>query len=247
MFSKAYIHEYGNGKIEPEHQMVKEVLDQMGIPCKLFTYKRLSRNQIKIDKETLVVGDNAVIYSVLKKIGYRKIFESYPKCLREYLYRDVWEIKLGTLIKNAQTEEIGNIFIKPKNKAKLFTGFILNTSSQLFNLDVSRKTVLYCAPVVDWVSEYRIFVNKGKIVGIQHYDGNPAVKLNTQKVEEALEIFENSEEKTDAYGIDFGVLKGGKTALVEWNDGFALGSYGLDQKLYTDLLMSRWSEIVGNL
>ncbi|MFN7976011.1 MAG: ATP-grasp domain-containing protein [Acidobacteriota bacterium] len=46
------------------------------------------------------------------------------------------------------------------------------------------------------------------------------------------------------YGIDFGVLADGRTALVEMNDGYGLGSYALDPDLYTDLLVARWEELM---
>ncbi len=39
---------------------------------------------------------------------------------------------------------------------------------------------------------------------------------------------ERSGEGTAGYGLDLGVLSGGQTALVEWNDGFSLGAYELD-------------------
>jgi hypothetical protein len=39
----------------------------------------------------------------------------------------------------------------------------------------------------------------------------------------------------------------GQTALVEVNDGFGLGSYGLEAGLYLDLVLARWAELVGGL
>ena len=44
--------------------------------------------------------------------------------------------------------------------------------------------------------------------------------------------------------FDFGLLTSGETALVEWNDAFALGSYDLDPQLYTDLILTRWEELI---
>ena len=41
-----------------------------------------------------------------------------------------------------------------------------------------------------------------------------------------------------------GVLNDGSTVLVEVNDGFALGDYGLGTLLYVDLLKARWDSIV---
>jgi hypothetical protein len=63
-------------------------------------------------------------------------------------------------------------------------------------------------------------------------------------VENAIYDFEQSNQRTDAYGIDFGVLDDGNTALIEWNDGFALGSYGLEKEIYTELILTRWEEIL---
>lgn len=49
---------------------------------------------------------------------------------------------------------------------------------------------------------------------------------------------------TDGYGIDFGVLLNGETALVEWNDCTALGNYGLEPEAYTNLFLARWEQIL---
>jgi len=69
MIKRAYIHEYGNNNLEPEQKDVIEVLKARKIPYELFTNKKLSRNQLKLDEYTFVVGDNVVITSVLKKNG----------------------------------------------------------------------------------------------------------------------------------------------------------------------------------
>ena len=62
----------------------------------------------------------------------------------------------------------------------------------------------------------------------------------------AIEILERSRNAKAAYGIDFGVLAQGDTALIELNDGFSLGSYGLDQSVYADLIVARWTELMSN-
>lgn len=46
------------------------------------------------------------------------------------------------------------------------------------------------------------------------------------------------------YGIDFGVLDDGRTALVELNDGYALGNYGLAAEAYLALCIARWEQLV---
>ncbi|MBW8810364.1 MAG: ATP-grasp domain-containing protein, partial [Lysobacter sp.] len=64
----------------------------------------------------------------------------------------------------------------------------------------------------------------------------------------ALENFHRSGEAPAAYGIDFGVLCDGQTALVEANDGYSLGAYKkISNAVYTDLVMARWAELVSTI
>ena len=241
MIKRAYIHEYGNNNLEPEQKDVIEVLKARKIPYELFTNKKLSRNQLKLDESTFVVGDNVVITFVLKKMGFNFINNSYPKSLKKYLGRQIWE----TTIQNILYQENFGFFVKPKSKAKLFTGFIVNSYHDLIQLErFSKNTDLYCSTLVNWLSEYRVFVNNSKIVGVKIYAGEETLKLNMEIVEKAIKDFENSPERTASYGIDFGIVDNKQTKLIEWNDEFSLGSYGLDKEIYTDLLVTRWEEIL---
>lgn len=245
MILKAYIHEYGNGIIEPEHQDVKETLEAIGVECQLFTNKRLIRNQIVIDNQTIVIGNHPIMLSVFKKLGIKLINDSYPESLRKYMHRNVWESSIKKLLMIGNSDDVMNIFVKPKSKPKLFTGFVVNSNLDLNRFEgIAKDTDLYCSSVVSWLSEYRVFVNKSKIVDIKNYDGDESLKLNMEVVENAINDFEKSTQRTDAYGIDFGVLDNGSTAMIEWNDGFALGSYGLQKEIYTELILTRWNEIL---
>lgn len=242
MIKKAYIQEYGNRKTEPEFEGVKKVLESRGIDCEFFTIKRLLRDQLQINRETFVVGDHISMSHIFKKRS-TQLPSSYPESLRKYLKRNIWETTVRKLIMNGNDDLI-NVFVKPKSKAKLFTGFVIQSNYDLLRLEsLPKETELFCSPVVEWLSEFRVFVNQSEIVGIKNYSGKENIQLNMDTVETAIEEFENSNERTSGYGIDFGILKNGETALVEWNDGFALGSYGLEKEIYTDLILKRWEEI----
>ena len=45
--------------------------------------------------------------------------------------------------------------------------------------------------------------------------------------------------------LDFGVTEDGRTLLIEMNDGYSLGTYGLEATLYARLLTARWAELNG--
>lgn len=247
MIKKAYIHAYGNKKLEPEHQDVINVLEKRNIEYELFTDKKILRNQLSIDNTTFIAGNHFVFSYIFKKYNILSPSDCYPKSLRNYLKRNIREITIQEL-SNSYDEGIPSIFVKPKSKTKLFTGFTIESSLDFYRLaEFPKSTVLYCSPIVNWQAEYRVFVNHSKIVGIKRYSGDEKYELDMTIVKNAVQDLENSEEGTHAYGIDFGILSTGETALVEWNDGYALGSYGLDQEIYTDLLLERWSEIMNKI
>lgn len=72
----------------------------------------------------------------------------------------------------------------------------------------------------------------------------PDVQLDLITVDNAIDDYENSGLAPKAYGIDFGVLDTGETVLIEVNEGYSLGNYGLDDKDYTELIETRWNEII---
>jgi hypothetical protein len=47
--------------------------------------------------------------------------------------------------------------------------------------------------------------------------------------------------------MDFGVLEDGSTVLVECNDGWSIGNYGLCHLKYYQMLKDRWLQITGIL
>ncbi len=55
---------------------------------------------------------------------------------------------------------------------------------------------------------------------------------------------EAADQAFSAYALDFGLLASGDTALVELNDGFSLGLYSLAPARYTDLIVTRWAELI---
>jgi hypothetical protein len=83
-----------------------------------------------------------------------------------------------------------------------------------------------------------------KIVSIDPYSGDQGVRLDLVALDSALAAYRGSGEAPSAYGIDFGVLTSGETALVEANDGYALGAYQISGRDYTDLLFTRWAELL---
>jgi len=244
---RAFVQEKGNGRLDPEMRQVAEELRRRGVPVDLFTEKRLLRRQLALAPDTLVAGYVPVVLGALQQLGVPAPEpDDYPACLRALLHRRIWESTVGE-VEGAENEgRSAAVFVKPKGRVKQFTGFVVESRADLWRFgSVSRRQLVYCSDVVRWVSEHRVFVIDGAIVGVRPYEGDPAVKPDEGVVAGAVSALGAAGAAVAGFGIDFGVLASGATALVERNDGFSLGSYGLPDALYTDLLIARWRELTG--
>ena len=81
---------------------------------------------------------------------------------------------------------------------------------------------------------WRVFVRYGKILDIRPYKGDWKVHYAPSVIEDAIKAYTTA---PNSYGIDFGVTSGGETLLVEVNEGYALGCYGLFPHLYAKFLI----------
>ena len=61
---------------------------------------------------------------------------------------------------------------------------------------------------------------------------------------EMLETFRNWEDRPMGCSMDICVTKDNRTLLVEFNDAYALGCYGLPSLYYAKLISARWSQLL---
>jgi hypothetical protein len=243
---KIYIQQKGNRQLEPEMKDLYDEFIRRGYDVELFTEKSIYRKRLNLKPTTMVAGDIPVVLCALKQLVVKiPLPNDYPQSLRPYLKRKVWEStvdRIRSLIYNA---DFRPFFAKPKDRLKRFTGRVFESYDDLrFIYQVSKKTGVYCSEVVEWLCESRVFVLHGEVIGIRHYSGDAGLEPDTAVVTEAVGVLEASGQAMAAYAIDFGILKNGETALVELNDGFSVGSYGLEPENYADLTMTRWLELM---
>ncbi len=247
MIERAFIAQRAGGKLAHEEQLVATELEARGIPMDLYTLKKIHRRQLPLSPQTLVVGDMDCLYGAFKQLQIPiPEADSYPEPIRHHLHRRVWESNLGREKARFRQGSMRPTFIKPRGRQKRFTGFVFDSDYGFQRVyGISRREAVYCSEVVEWTSEYRVYVCNGEILSIDHYEGDPEARLDREVVEEAIASLEMAGRAFAGFGIDFGVLSSGETALVEMNDGFALGAYSIDGKNYTDLLLARWIELAG--
>lgn len=152
-----------------------------------------------------------------------------------YLGRNVRVVDISDL-------DVFPIFIKPTTQIKAFTGFVCHSKEEIKLLTYDYVGEVYAQEVLNVKSEYRLYVSEGEIIGMKHYSGNPLIFPNRYFIEECLK-FAKSILMQVSFTLDFGVTVNGRTFLIEANDGWAIGNYGLHPYDYFDFVRKRWLQI----
>jgi hypothetical protein len=189
----------------------------------------------------MVEGWLQTVWEALERVGIKPPPPlDYPEELRPFLGRDLWTDTLGNVRQGFQ-----KVFVKPL-KAKLFTGIVWDGG-----LEARRRTVtcedstkVWVSSTIEFKSEFRAFILDGRILDVRRYKGEWWHSPSRKVVEAAVKRYKSAPR---AYCLDFGVTKDRFTCLVEANDGYAFGHYGLHHVLLARMLAARWEELTNPL
>lgn len=142
-----------------------------------------------------------------------------PQCLFSYANRKI--------INGTEKDIFKNLFVKSNDKIKSFTKITDNAPPGNYQISELIK--------ID--SEYRCFVFRNKLVGMQNYSGNFTIFPNISIIEKMINDYKN--ECPVSYTLDVGINKNG-TFVIEVHDFFSCGLYGFSEhKIYSQML-SNW-------
>jgi hypothetical protein len=248
MIIRAFIQQQDNRKLRHEEQLIVQELGRRGIPISFYTVKQIRRRQLPLDRLSLVVGDLDCIKGALHQLDIPlPPLNEYPASLVAFLNRRIWRSTLGNLERSLRAGMTRSVFAKPANRCKRFTGMVFHDDGDLYRVaGVSRREDIFCAEVVSWLSEYRVYVVNSEIRSVDFYDGDPNIKIDIAVIRNSIAALDLAGESYAGYTLDFGVLSSGETALIEMNDGFAIGAYQITDRDYTDLIISRWAQLLSS-
>lgn len=202
-------------------------------------------------KDDVVIGSIELCKKFFQQIGIQTpVYLGYPKSIFKYCRRNIYKSYLSKI-------ETFPIFVKPTQDVKLFTGTVLDKKSdvdllKLANPSLQNDAEVYCSDVINIDSEYRIFVHtkpdkhliKDKIVGIKHYNGDFKLFPSLEDFNNIYQIIEEFKDSPICYSMDIGLSKTESSFyLIEVNDFWGLGSYGLDGRTYVKMTLDRFREI----
>ena len=150
---------------------------------------------------------------------------------------------MGEVRAAVDAEDFAPIHIKPLIHHKLFSGMVVRAFRDLISTaGVPSELPVLAQEYVDFISEWRAAILRDRILKIGHYRGDPLAFPDAQAVKSAVPAFTD---RPIAFAMDWGVTSSGQTLLVEVNDGFSLGNYGLSGSQYTALIEARWRQLMG--
>ncbi len=185
------------------------------------------------------IGD---VHYGLKKLGC-VIPENvdYPPELAGFMGRN---IRLGTL--EEVRRSIHPVFVKPVQH-KAFTGFVWKNDPESRRRIVVQEesTPVWISDPIEIIAEYHSFILHQEILDCRLYKGDwskaPSKSIVRKGVDAMWKV------APAAYCLDWGVTADGETILVEMNEGYAFGGYGIHPTYHARMLSARWFEMTGGL
>ena len=210
---------------------------EMGLECVLFENAETLDTSLRSD---VVVGGLGVVQHALSRFNVVPAQFDYPEELTAYMGRRVWT---STLDEVSTRVEEWPVFVKPLDDEKRFTGVVVRSTKDLVGCGTcGYNPKVFCSEPVDFIAEWRCFVRYGKVLDVRPYQGDWHAHFDSNVIDSAVKDYVSA---PAGYAAGFGVTRDGRTLLVEVNDGYALGCYGLQHNLYAQLLSARWAELVG--
>lgn len=221
---------------------------RMGVWAESFVWSDLAEGKLALERDAAVIGGIGTVRAALAQLGAPEPANiDYPETLAPFLRRRVRRSTIREAHGLCRDDRFDPpVFIKPVTGHKEFTGHVLAVYRDLLRTagwaHEEPDTAVWLSEVVDFVAEWRYFVHAREVVGVGHYHGDPLRTPDPTLVRAAAAAWTDA---PVAYTLDFGVLADGSTALVEVNDGFSFGCYGLNPYVHARMLAARWLEMVG--
>jgi hypothetical protein len=243
MTYKAYIHKTGRFPSDEWGMSAYYGFQQKKTKVVLFS----DLDKVPLSRYNIIVAGTEYTIKRIKDLGIEPPQALHiPEELNQYLYlgRCISHMTFKMFKGLAERDSINfPIFIKPEGYAKEFVaGPVSNRENALLFYDnVPDDCLIMLSEIVDIVSEYRCYVLNGELIGIKHYLGDIRIFPDVRDIDNMIATYRS---QPKAFALDVGITNRGNTILIECNDAWSLGNYGLNDKQYAHMLAVRWHEMM---
>lgn len=208
--------------------------ESLNLPFRLTSYEEVTSGKFdNLIKENLFVGSVEFMTAVFNRVN------KFPKRLPNS-NRETEISTIESVIKRIESGE--KLFVKSYD-IKLFTGMVFEEMFLSIIKKYPKETLVYVDKPFESkiLSEWRIYVDSGKMRDAKNYSGDFKVTPNWETSQSIINEFSDS---PVCYTLDVAILENGRTECVEFNDFWAIGNYGIPNDEYVSMLRKRYFEIV---
>ena len=237
--------DYNSGLVVGHSQNMQKAISGFNeLACEVVPYYSLDDVYDEITREDVVVDYIKQCDNVFAKFGVlNPHVDDYPVCLKKFLGRKIWKDTINS-ISTDESKWSAGWFVKPVD-SKVFTGKVISSIKDLIGCGAYNENLeVLCSEPVEFVREWRCFVYYDEIIDVRPYKGDWHYNYDANVLDAIMISFLGWKQRPMACSIEIGVTKDGKTLLIECNDAYALGSYGLEDFKYAKLLSARWSQLL---
>lgn len=197
-----------------------------------------------LSKETPVRGSVQTFRRALAHLGITPPPNvDIPEELMGYAGRRIWTSTVGEVVSKGKS-----VFIKPLDHQKDFSGHVAwyGSSFVFNNLKLPKSYKLLCQePIKFQGGELRIYVLEGKIIGKRFMPGMPFTQwLNSKELDVVNSMLKAYKSQPSGFCLDVSRIQDtNRLVLIEVNEGFSCGNYGIPHKLYAKMIEARWKEL----
>jgi hypothetical protein len=210
----------------------------LNIKTKLITIDDVKSGEFDFAiKNNIAVGSIDFMNDVFIRLGLKNI-PNVPK-VSESACAILTLGQVREYFKNLPQEETK--FIKPVQR-KRFGGFLINNVNyvSLNGFPDELNVYLFEKFSKKIISEYRIYIHRDKIIDCRNYSGMFSVLPDFNFVKKHISLNKNF---PCSYTIDIGIFSDGENVVVEYDDMWSVGNYGVENTLYLEMLIDRFKEI----
>ena len=194
----------------------------------IHSYQLISLQDLKernTDDGYIPVGSIQFVQTWLNK--YYSVTNMEPIEIPCCLQKELFLHRSYDFVEGKKLPKHGKYFVKRVDRLKelTFSGDI----SQIRQFSqIDKNGVYLISNIVEFISEWRIFIYNWKIVQCINYDGDPMIFPDKNLINEALITLmrDAKHQYPEAFTIDVGVLLNNRTALIEIHPWCSVGLYG---------------------
>jgi len=237
---KVYIQLKNNLPVNVDAQNAIDGFEYLGYDIVGFTLEDVISGKMDYRaKHNPFVGSIDGMTMLLKNIGKYPNPIDFPESVinSKLLGREVATMKLNDFV-DAFKRTKKPMFVKPV-QTKLFDGILISKEEHLSYLNLENCDVMVCEPL-EILSEHRVYIHNKKAIYSCNYSGDFRINPDFDYVDKLIEAYKD---QPVAYTIDVAILSDGSMTVIEFNDFWAIGSYGLHSIDYAKMLLDRYCEI----